>query len=64
MSVKLSIIRSKSFLKEYSRLMNQCIVHLFINNNKVQKNNSMSGFTSLICGVPQGSVLGPMKICS
>ena len=23
----------------------------------------MSGFASLLCGVPQGLVLGPMKFC-
>ena len=30
---------------------------------RVQINGIMSDFASLLCGVPQGSVLGPMKFC-
>ena len=30
---------------------------------RVQIDGSMSDFASLLCGVPQGSVLGPMKFC-
>ena len=30
---------------------------------RVQSDGIMSDFASLLCGVPQGSVLGPMKFC-
>ena len=30
---------------------------------RVQINNVLSDFTNSICGVPQGSVLGPLKFC-
>ena len=30
---------------------------------RVQIDGIMSDFASLLCGVPQGSVLGPMKFC-
>ena len=30
---------------------------------RVQIDGSMSASVSLVCGVPQGSVLGPMKFC-
>ena len=30
---------------------------------RVQIDGIMSDFASLLCGVPQGSVLGPMKLC-
>ena len=30
---------------------------------RVQIDSIMSDFASLLCGVPQGSVLGPMKLC-
>ena len=30
---------------------------------RVQIDDIMSDFASLLCGVPQGSVLGPMKFC-
>ena len=30
----------------------------------VQIDDIMSSFASLLCGVPQGSVLGPIKLCS
>ena len=31
--------------------------------HRVQIDGIMSDFASLLCGVPQGSVLGPMKFC-
>ena len=30
---------------------------------KIQIDGIMSGFASLLCGVPQGSLLGPLKFC-
>ena len=30
---------------------------------RVQIDGIMSDFASLLCGVPQGSILGPMKFC-
>ena len=32
-------------------------------NQRVQINDVLSDFANIICGVPQGSVLGPLKFC-
>ena len=34
-----------------------------LRTQRVQIDGIMSDFASLLCGVPQGSVLGPMKFC-
>ena len=34
-----------------------------IRTQRVQIDNVLSEFTNIICGVPQGSVLGPLKFC-
>ena len=41
----------------------QTVLLLPANTKNVQIDGIMSDFASLLCGVPQGSVLGPMKFC-
>ena len=35
----------------------------FNRTQRVQIDNILSDFANIICGVPQGSVLGPLKLC-
>ena len=38
--------------------------HIFSNRTqRVQIDNFLSDFANIICGVPQGSVLGALKLC-
>ena len=40
-------------------------LHIYISNRtqRVQIENVMADFNTVTCGIPQGSVLGPLKIC-
>ena len=37
--------------------------HFSNRTQRVQTDNVLSDFANIICGVPQGSVLGPLKFC-
>ena len=48
---------------EYSIIRRYTNIVYYYRIQRVQIDGIMSDFASLVCGVPQGSVLGPMKFC-
>ena len=54
-------------LKKYVGIRGNALIliKLYFSNctQRVQIDNVLSDFTDIICGDPQGSVLGPLKLC-
>ena len=52
-------------LEKYVRIGGSALrlIRSYFSTQRVQIDGIMSDFASLLCGVPQGSVLGPMKFC-
>ena len=40
-----------------------CLFYLFYRTQRVQIDDVLSDFANIMCGVPLGSVLGPLKFC-
>ena len=52
-------------LYQYSLQFQKSLSMLYFSNRtqRVQIDDVLSDFANIICGVPQGSVLGPLKFC-